>query len=109
MGVASGLQRTVCWMFEKVQPYVDGVRQHREPAHLLTREVLVLDHLSIPDQVEALRPRARLAQRVWLDYRGPGVGTSQHLNIPRQPIALARYLENIHGPRNMKLQMEPVT
>jgi phage FluMu gp28-like protein len=113
MGVACGLERTVCWILEDVRPSQADLHSYGAQSCLLTREVLVLDHLSIPDQVEALRHRAARARRVWLDYRGPGVGTGQHLarhlNIPRHPRALARCLENVGGPKNLKLQMEPLT
>ena len=122
MGVACGLQRTVCWILEQVQRPGDerlfnpDRYRHLDPPcpHcLLTREVLVLDHLPIPAQVEALHPRAALAHRIWLDYRGPGAGAGQllarHLRIPRHPVVLATYLENVGGPRAVKLQMEPVT
>ena len=151
MGVASGLQRTVCWMLEQVQltrnellalnqdpslardllnpdlsaPFVNEAEAEKLRSKLrlglsgerhtllLTREVLVLDHLSIPDQARELCARAALARRVWVDYRGPGVGIgqylAQHLNIPRHPIGLARYTQNVGGAKRIKLQMEPVT
>jgi hypothetical protein len=122
MGVACGMQRTVCWILEQVQRCGEDMDLNSNlyrhlnpplPPHLLTREVLVLDHLPIPAQVEALRPRAALARRVWLDYRGCGVGTGQHLarhlNIPRNPVVLARYTERVGGPKAIKMQMEPIT
>lgn len=41
---------------------------------LQAREVLEMRGVSTPDQVEILRPRIKAAQRVALDYTGPGVG-----------------------------------
>lgn len=44
-------------------------------SHLfLTREVLILQNASTPQQLEALIPRINLARRVCLDYTGPGIG-----------------------------------
>jgi hypothetical protein len=135
MGVACGLQRTVCWILEQVQLTEEdlltlnlnpnlalnlldpagsscGAEEERLRLRLRLglrgeRDTLLLT------QAEALRPRAALARRVYLDYRGPGVGIGQylarHLNIPRHPVALACYTQNIGGPQGMKLQMEPVT
>jgi phage FluMu gp28-like protein len=54
--------RTVCWTVERV----NGI--------LWTREVLVLEKMSTPDQVELLRPRVAQARRACLDYTGPGIG-----------------------------------
>lgn len=39
-----------------------------------TIEVLEMERLSTPEQVERLRPRLQRAQRVCLDYTGPGIG-----------------------------------
>lgn len=44
-----------------------------------TREVLCLDKMPTPDQVEILRPRIQAARRVVLDYTGPGVGIGDYL------------------------------
>jgi phage FluMu gp28-like protein len=68
-GIDFGRQRdrTVCWMFEKVGDV------------LWTREVLVLEKLSTPEQVEILRPRLAAAQRACLDYTGAGVGLGDYL------------------------------
>ena len=41
---------------------------------LHTREVVEFRGMSTPDQVDAMRPRLRLARRVCVDYTGPGVG-----------------------------------
>jgi len=46
---------------------------------LITREVLCLQNMSTPDQVELLRPRIRKAAHVCLDYTGPGVGLGDYL------------------------------
>ena len=45
----------------------------------VTKEVLCLQNVSTPDQVEILRPRIRRARRVSLDYTGPGVGLGDYL------------------------------
>ena len=68
-GIDFGRQRdrTVCWMFEKVGDV------------LWTREVLVLEKLSTPEQVEILRPRLAAAQRACVDYTGSGVGLGDFL------------------------------
>ena len=60
--------RTVCWMFE------------RQGDVLWTREVLVLERMATPEQVEALRPRIAAAQRVCLDYTGAGIGLGDYLS-----------------------------
>jgi phage FluMu gp28-like protein len=44
-----------------------------------TVEVLELEKMSTPDQVELLRPRLRQARRVCLDYTGPGIGLGDYL------------------------------
>jgi phage FluMu gp28-like protein len=59
--------RTVCWTLEKVGDV------------LWTREVLVLDKMSTPEQVEILRTRLAAAQRACLDYTGAGVGLGDYL------------------------------
>lgn len=45
----------------------------------VTKEVLCLQDMSTPDQVEILAPRIRRARRVCLDYTGPGVGLGDYL------------------------------
>ncbi len=45
----------------------------------LTREVLCLEKMSTPDQVEQLRPRLQKARRVCLDYTGAGIGLGDYL------------------------------
>ena len=44
-----------------------------------TVEVLEMDKVSTPEQVERLRPRLRRAQRACLDYTGPGIGMGDYL------------------------------
>jgi phage FluMu gp28-like protein len=44
-----------------------------------TVEVLELEKMSTPEQVELLRPRLRQARRVCLDYTGPGIGLGDYL------------------------------
>lgn len=63
-GVDFGRQNdpTVCWTFERVQDL------------LITREVLVLNKMDTPAQVEALRHRIAGARRTCFDYTGPGIG-----------------------------------
>lgn len=53
---------TVCWTLERIGDL------------LWTREVLVLDRMDTPDQGAILRSRMAGAQRVTLDYTGPGIG-----------------------------------
>lgn len=53
---------TVCWSLQ----LIGGI--------LWTREVLVLDRVSTPDQFTILRDRVANATRVAFDYTGPGVG-----------------------------------
>ena len=45
----------------------------------MTREVLCLEKLSTPAQVELLRPRLQRLRRVCLDYTGPGTGLGDYL------------------------------
>lgn len=69
IGIDFGRKRdlTVAWSSENIADM------------LLTKEVLCLEKMSTPNQVEALRPRIRQAQRVCLDYTGPGVGLGDYL------------------------------
>ena len=53
---------TVCWTLERVGDV------------LVTREVLVLRNMSVPDQMEVLRHRIKAARRVCYDYTGVGIG-----------------------------------
>jgi phage FluMu gp28-like protein len=53
---------TVCWTLQRVGDI------------LWTREVLVLDNVSTPDQFQILDDRIKAANRVSFDYTGPGVG-----------------------------------
>lgn len=53
---------SVCWTLDPV-----GDVQH-------TREVLEMQGVSTPDQVDILRPRIQKARRVCVDYTGPGIG-----------------------------------
>jgi phage FluMu gp28-like protein len=68
-GIDFGRHRdpTVCWTWERVGDI------------LWTREVLVLQRVDTPDQVEALRARVAGARRVCLDYNGPGIGLGDYL------------------------------
>lgn len=45
----------------------------------ITKEVLCLEKMSTPRQVEQLRPRITKARRVCLDYTGPGIGMGDYL------------------------------
>lgn len=44
-----------------------------------TLEVLEMEKMSTPDQVNMLRPRINRAQRISVDYTGPGVGMGDYL------------------------------
>jgi phage FluMu gp28-like protein len=69
LGIDFGRKRdlTVCWALESV----GEIR--------VTREVLCLQKMATPEQVEILRPRIQRARRVSLDYTGPGVGLGDYL------------------------------
>lgn len=58
---------TVSWAAEKVSDLQ------------ITKEVLCLQNMPTPDQVDILRPRIRKARRVCLDYTGPGIGMGDYL------------------------------
>lgn len=68
-GIDFGRQHdpTVCWSLEQIGDI------------LWTREVLVLQTVSSPDQREILRSRLRRASRVSFDYTGPGLGLGDEL------------------------------
>jgi phage FluMu gp28-like protein len=69
LGIDFGRKKdlTVCWAVEKVADLQ------------VTKEVLCLEKMSTPDQVDALRPRIVKARRACLDYTGPGVGLGDYL------------------------------
>jgi phage FluMu gp28-like protein len=69
MGLDFGRRRdlTVAWTLQ------------RQGDVLNTQEVLALEKMSTPEQVEHLRPRIKNMQRVCLDYTGPGVGLGDYL------------------------------
>jgi phage FluMu gp28-like protein len=45
----------------------------------ITKEVLCLQNMPTPDQIDILRPRIQRARRVCLDYTGPGIGMGDYL------------------------------
>jgi phage FluMu gp28-like protein len=69
MGIDFGRRRdlTVAWTLQRL----GDVQQ--------TVEVLPLERMSTPDQVQALRSRLKKVSRVCLDYTGPGVGLGDYL------------------------------
>ena len=69
LGIDFGRKRdlTVCWAAEKISDLC------------ITREILCLEKMSTPDQVEQLRPRIQAARRAALDYTGPGIGLGDYL------------------------------
>jgi phage FluMu gp28-like protein len=69
MGIDFGRRRdlTVAWS----NSHLGDVAQ--------TVEVLELEKMSTPEQVELLRPRLRQARRACLDYTGPGIGLGDYL------------------------------
>lgn len=69
VGVDFGRQNdpTVAWTLQRV----GGL--------LVTREVLVLQQVSSPDQEQILRDRIKAAARVSFDYTGPGIGLGDYL------------------------------
>ena len=64
LGIDFGRKRdlTVSWAAEKI-----GDLQ-------ITKEVLCLEKMSTPDQMDVLRPRLKKCRRACLDYTGPGTG-----------------------------------
>lgn len=69
LGIDFGRKKnlTVCWANEAI----GDLR--------ITREVLCLQAMSTPKQVEILSPRIKRARRVCLDYTGPGIGLGDYL------------------------------
>jgi phage FluMu gp28-like protein len=69
LGIDFGRKRdlTVSWAAEKIADLQ------------VTKEVLCLEKMSTPNQVDVLRPRIKKARRVALDYTGPGVGMGDYL------------------------------
>lgn len=64
LGIDFGRKKdlTVSWAAEKISDLQ------------VTKEVLCLQKMSTPDQLEVLRPRIKKARKVCLDYTGPGIG-----------------------------------
>ena len=58
---------TVCWTLQRVGDI------------LWTREVLVLEKASSPEQFQILKDRIKAASRVCFDYTGPGIGLGDFL------------------------------
>lgn len=69
LGIDFGRKKdlTVSWASEKISDLQ------------ITKEVLCLEKMSTPDQVDILRPRIMKARRVCLDYTGPGIGMGDYL------------------------------
>lgn len=69
LGIDFGRKKdlTVCWAAEAIADLQ------------ITKEVLCLEKMSTPDQVDELRPRIKKARRVCLDYTGPGIGMGDYL------------------------------
>jgi phage FluMu gp28-like protein len=69
LGIDFGRKRdlTVSWAAEEL------------PGLKVTKEVLCLEKMSTPRQVEVLAPRVAAARHVCLDYTGPGVGLGDYL------------------------------
>lgn len=69
LGIDFGRKRdlTVCWSLARI----GGLG--------ISREVLELSKMPTPQQVEILRLRIMRAQRVCLDYTGPGIGLGDYL------------------------------
>jgi len=64
LGIDFGRKKdlTVSWASEKISDLQ------------VTKEVLCLEKMSTPDQMDVLRPRLKKARKVCLDYTGPGTG-----------------------------------
>jgi phage FluMu gp28-like protein len=69
LGIDFGRKKnlTVSWAAEKVADLQ------------ITKEVLCLQNMPTPDQIDILRPRIQRARRVCLDYTGPGIGMGDYL------------------------------
>jgi phage FluMu gp28-like protein len=69
LGIDFGRKRdlTVSWAAEKIADLQ------------VTKEVLCLEKMPTPNQVDVLRPRIKKARRVALDYTGTGVGMGDYL------------------------------
>lgn len=69
LGIDFGRKKnlTVCWAMAAL----GDVQQ--------TLEVLELENMPTPNQVEMLRPRIQRARRVCIDYTGPGIGLGDYL------------------------------
>lgn len=70
---------TVAWLLERIATppnhFAFAGALAPRPAHLfVTREILVLEKASVPDQLEALIPRVQRVRRACVDYTGPGIG-----------------------------------
>lgn len=119
---------TVCWIFERLprsaaalqvaqaaEPAVSQAAQPagpRSPNHLLvTREVLTLKNMSVPDQIEALRPRLAQCRAAALDYTGLGIGLGDHLAREfgeHKPTAgLHGRVELCHFSQSLKAELFP--
>jgi phage FluMu gp28-like protein len=85
---------TVCWIIERVPnpnltpaptptplPSMPNEKCSTNNAQwiFLTREVLTLQNLSTPDQIQTLLPRLQRCQRICVDYTGPGIGFGDYL------------------------------
>jgi phage FluMu gp28-like protein len=69
LGIDFGRKKdlTVCWAEECVADLQ------------ISKEVLCLEKMPTPNQIDVLRPRIQKARRVCLDYTGPGVGMGDYL------------------------------
>jgi phage FluMu gp28-like protein len=101
IGIDFGRKRdlTVCWSLE------------RQGDELWTKEVLTLDNISTPEQMERLRPRLALAERVCLDYTGPGIGLGDYLvqefGLYRPGDESSGKIELCHFTQNFKDEIFP--
>jgi len=69
MGIDFGRKRdlTVCWSNARLGDVAQTI------------EVLELEKMSTPEQIEILKPRLKKARRVCLDYTGAGIGMGDYL------------------------------
>lgn len=91
-GIDFGRKRhlTVCWLLQRLN------------GRLVTREVLTLQNMSVPEQLEILRPRLLHCRTACLDYTGLGIGLGDSLV---QQFAEYNPKEHKHG----KIELCPFT
>ncbi len=103
---------TVCWLLEKLpaSSALGGPKANLTPSSpaFITREVLVLEKMSTPAQLELLRPRMARVRRACIDYTGAGVGLGDLLaeefgGVTSKDPPLAAYTHRLPPSGRMEL------